>query len=231
MKRIIISMLGFVSICILIVLMTNCNRKENYDTEIKGQIRDFYTDDPISNVSVHIFNAEIDLSSEQIQLPDPLDPKNWIHTAISDLNGNFTFSFNDIKSDYCELIIYTDSMIINETYRMKIGESSETIVYVKHFKPVQIHVRNQQNIYDRVYISIDIDTDTIMYNGGITHDLISSYNILGFGRDTLIHNLAIPDGLFRIYYALFKQDQHIMQDEIDLAIDNNSDTIRCNFDY
>jgi hypothetical protein len=231
MKKLAKHLSGFVAICILILLISNCNEKKNYNTVITGQVRDFYTNSAISNVGVHILKEEIDPSSQHLQQLELLDPENWIHSVNTDMEGNFTVSFSDIESDYCKLIVYNDTIVSKESYRMRIGGTTDTVIYIKHFKPVKIHVRNLQNTYDKIYVSIEIDSDNIDFNGNLLDELGCSFNLLGFDKDTVILNRIVPDGECRIYYELFKQNNRIEYMNIHLEADNNSDTVKYELEY
>jgi len=231
MKKLKKSIFNFISFFVLIILITNCNKKINYNTEIKGQIIDFYTNTPISRTSTHIVNENIDPSKQQLQYFDLLDSTNWIHTVNSDSNGNFNIAFNDIENDYCKLFVYNDLLISNECYIINTGGSTTNQVYVKHFRNIQIHVRNKLNLYDRVYMDIEIDPDTIRYNNGFPCCLERSYNLTGFNKDTIIHDRAIPGGMYRIDYYLHQLPQATVHNEIDIPVNNSQDTIKYNFDY
>jgi hypothetical protein len=231
MNRLSHPLVSYLAIFAFLILAASCKDEKNYDTLISGTVRDFYTNETISNVGIHILEQGIVPSKELIQMLDALKPYCWVHTVNTDTNGNFTVSFNDLESDYCRVIAYNDTFISKECYDIQIGTATDTIVYVQRLKPLQIHAWNQQNIYNRLNLGLYVDSDSDIYNVNLAHTLGGSYSVFGYDADTVIFHRVLSGGQTLLYYSLFRDSQHRDEYQVDLDIDITTDTVKFDLFY
>jgi len=189
--------------------LVSCHKKEK-PTVIEGNVKDFYTQNIIPNVILHIASRG-NPTDPHIQ-PSIYNQAAWVDNIQVNSNGQFSYETEALSNQSYDLILINDSLISSNIYHITSYTKNTFTVLTKKLRNLKLHLINQNNIYNKAifYIYQDPFSKSIIINGT--------------SNDTVIFDKVIPDNSYQIHYTLTKpnnQDTSILKN----FIIQNSDTI------
>jgi len=180
---------------VLLVTMYSCKKDKNLETNIDGQVQDFYTKSNITNRELRL-SFKISNVSIFTHNPYPYCLQD-AYTPISlNANGRFSTQFKgDLLADKDYVLILYDGDYISDPYPVIIGADNSIIIEAKPLKILSLIIQDTSDIYDRINVHINSDQKIVEY-----YSQLKSENPSNTLNDVIVNYQVVPNASCDIQY-------------------------------
>jgi hypothetical protein len=174
--------LSFFGILTLLVLFNSCD-KEGELTIVSGDVKDFYTDEPVTRYLIGL------TQQKSFSL---FSPESIIDTFMSNDKGKLEYSFENATGYYNKLVY-----VANNTYAgfdeilLQIDKKNDVNIRVKPFNRLIISLQKTNDSYENIMIFDDTQ-------GNMIYDSI-------FSSTKIVYLKSIPDEYLRLTFRLYNE--------------------------
>ncbi|MDX9696969.1 MAG: hypothetical protein RBT49_14355 [Bacteroidales bacterium] len=193
-----------------ILLFTLACEEDSVTTKINGTVKDYYTENAISNINLRVYDNTIDPTNPQLRQIQPYDSTSFVTKIDVDGFGNFDFETELLKKGKDYLLVFNDSdkfsIYKNE---IEVGEKNNFNLKLKHYNTLKVTLENSITEVDSLTLSISVDNSNYDLTGEIVDLLLDENFSLSDNLNVTVFSKSIPDCLHYITCRYFNNGNFI----------------------
>ncbi len=204
-----------------VLIFTLACEEDTETTIINGSVRDYFTENIVSNIDLIIHDNTMDPTNPQLRQLQPYDTISFITKIPVDNLGNFEIKTESLRKGNDYLLVYNDSdkfsVYSNE---IEVGKTNTFNLKLKYFNTLKVKIQNNIVQADSLVLFISVDNSHFDETGEIVEFLLDeTFNISG-NLNTTVLSRSIPECLHNISCRYYENGEYIDNIEVDKYVSN-----------
>ena len=204
-----------------VLIFTLACEEDTETTIINGSVRDYFTENIVSNIDLIIHDNTIDPTNPQLRQLQPYDTILFITKIPVDNLGNFEIKTESLKKGNDYLLVYNDSdkfsVYSNE---IEVGKTNTFNLKLKHFNTLKVKIQNNIVQADSLVLFISVDNSHFDETGEIVEFLLDETFSISGNLNTTVLSRSIPECLHNISCRYYENGEYIDNIEVDKYVSN-----------
>ncbi|NOQ26836.1 MAG: hypothetical protein GQ564_15860 [Bacteroidales bacterium] len=183
--------------------MIGCE-EDSVTTFINGTVKEYYSENTISNISLRIYDNTIDPKNPQLRQIKPYDTPSFVSQIAVDKLGDSDFKTELLESGREYLLVYNDyekfSIYSNELF---VGKNNSVDLKLKYYNTLKFKLENLNEYIDSVKLFISVDNSHFDQTEEIIDLLLDERFTIKNNLNTTVFSKSIPDCLHSITCGYF----------------------------
>jgi hypothetical protein len=204
-----------------ILITTIACEEDTVTTIISGSVREYFTENIVSNIDLIIHDNTIDPTNPQLRQIQPYDTISFVAKIPVDNLGNFEYKTESLRKGNEYLLVYNSgdrfSIYSNE---IEVGKTNNINLKLKHYNILKVKIQNNNIQADSLALFISVDNSHFDETGEIVEFLLNEQFTFSENLNTTVLSKSIPECLHTIICRYYENGKYIDNVEVEKYVSN-----------